>query len=222
MNFVLFRHGHSIANQESRIVSSLDHGTQGFGLSARGKEEVAESAKTLAYHIIASTLTPQKHPTRVQIVTSPFKRTLETASIIHEHLLSAFSTSRVLADENKKIVLGAKVDVVQDLRERFFGEFDMKTPSDHLYNIVWEADGANPFHEQYGVESVSAVTERVTGVIRSLEKQYHKTAKLEDREQKATDLTKAELESTEQEDVELENEKLEADQEDPEQRKEET
>lgn len=50
MKFVLFRHGHSLANQESRIVSSLENGTRadggpegtGFGLSSKGRLEVAE------------------------------------------------------------------------------------------------------------------------------------------------------------------------------------
>ena len=49
MKFVLFRHGHSLANQESRIVSSLENGTRpdggpegtGFGLSSKGRLEVA-------------------------------------------------------------------------------------------------------------------------------------------------------------------------------------
>lgn len=48
MKFILFRHGHSLANQESRIVSSIEHGTKmtggplgtGFGLSDIGKQEV--------------------------------------------------------------------------------------------------------------------------------------------------------------------------------------
>jgi len=48
MKFILFRHGHSLANQESRIVSSLENGTRttggpegtGFGLSPKGKQEV--------------------------------------------------------------------------------------------------------------------------------------------------------------------------------------
>lgn len=50
MKFVLFRHGHSLANQESRIVSSLENGTRadggpegtGFGLSSKGRLEVVE------------------------------------------------------------------------------------------------------------------------------------------------------------------------------------
>lgn len=50
MKFVLFRHGHSLANQESRIISSLDNGTRtdggpegtGFGLSSKGRLEVAQ------------------------------------------------------------------------------------------------------------------------------------------------------------------------------------
>ncbi|KAF9927357.1 hypothetical protein BGZ67_007551 [Mortierella alpina] len=58
---------------------------------------------------------------------------------------------------------------VPDLRERFFGEFEMKTPSDDLYSAVWREDGQNPFHERFGVESVATVTERMTRVVRSEE-----------------------------------------------------
>ncbi|KAF9121907.1 hypothetical protein BGW39_010157 [Mortierella sp. 14UC] len=187
MKFVLFRHGHSLANQESRIVSSLENGTRtdggpdgtGFGLSPKGRIEVAERAMSLAEHIIASKPTGQQHQhqqqhalrrVRVMIVTSPFQRTLHTAAIIESQLHTAFSqyhrqnnnSTAQFEQENGLIVMPA-------LRERFFGEFEMQTPSEDLYNRVWAADANNWFHELFGVESVADVTRRVTGVIRDLE-----------------------------------------------------
>lgn len=63
----------------------------------------------------------------------------------------------------------AEPEQIQDLRERFFGEFEMKTPSDDLYAQVWREDAYNPFHELFGVESVATVTLRMTGVIRDQE-----------------------------------------------------
>lgn len=58
---------------------------------------------------------------------------------------------------------------VLDLRERFFGEFEMQTPSDDLYTTVWNQDAVDPFHQMFGVESVATVTQRTTGVVRSEE-----------------------------------------------------
>ncbi|KAF9144036.1 hypothetical protein BGX30_014020 [Mortierella sp. GBA39] len=170
MKFVLFRHGHSLANQESRIVSSLENGTRtdggpegtGFGLSSKGRLEVAETAKSLADHIITTSTQTQNRAT-VRILTSPFQRTLNTASIIKSQFRTSFSP---LQDT---ITLELGLTITQDLRERFFGEFEMRTPSEDLYNQVWAADAQNPFHELFGVESVVDVTRRVTGVIRSQE-----------------------------------------------------
>ncbi|KAG0081196.1 hypothetical protein BGZ93_003439 [Podila epicladia] len=165
MKFILFRHGHSLANQESRIVSSLEHGTKttggplgtGFGLSDRGKQEVRISAASLADHIKSYSTYTKKQP-QVRILTSPFKRTLETANLIHKTLQTSFNTEQIPLPEQ-----------AVDLRERFFGQFEMQTPSDDLYTTVWNQDAVNPFHEKFGVESVAMVTQRTTGVVRSEE-----------------------------------------------------
>ncbi|KAF9097963.1 hypothetical protein BGX23_007501 [Mortierella sp. AD031] len=182
MKFVLFRHGHSLANQESRIVSSLENGTRttggpegtGFGLSAKGRLEVAESAKSLADYIITTTTgagdSVQRKDVQIRILTSPFQRTLHTASIIEQELDAALNNFNNPQRSNTRIILeGGSPVVTPDLRERFFGEFEMQTPSDHLYTTIWTEDARNPFHELYGVESVAAVTNRVTGVIREQE-----------------------------------------------------
>ncbi|KAF9912849.1 hypothetical protein EC991_008715 [Linnemannia zychae] len=183
MKFVLFRHGHSLANQESRIVSSLENGTRtdggpegtGFGLSPKGRVEVAERAKSLAEHIITSSTGQQRQHAlrrvRVMILTSPFQRTLHTAAIIESQLHTIFSQYDQQNNNGAaQFALENTLKVTPDLRERFFGEFEMRTPSDDLYNRVWTMDANNWFHEVYGVESVAEVTKRVTGVIRDLEK----------------------------------------------------
>ncbi|KAF9918932.1 hypothetical protein BX616_004204 [Lobosporangium transversale] len=179
MKFILFRHGHSLANQESRIVSSLENGARtsggplgtGFGLSDRGKQEVASSARSLSNFILESTKAGQK--AKIKILTSPFQRTIQTASIILRELQTTFKkskeagspeTTRMIVMENKD-----EPELCMDLRERFFGEFEMKTPSDELYARVWREDAFNPFHERYGVESVVSVTKRMTDVIRDHE-----------------------------------------------------
>ncbi|KAF8951273.1 hypothetical protein CPC16_007123 [Podila verticillata] len=171
MKFILFRHGHSLANQESRIVSSLEHGTKknggplgtGFGLSDKGKQEVHLSATSLADHI-KSYSTSTKKQTQVSILASPFKRTLETANLIHDTLQTSLDMH-----------IPSPVQVL-DLRERFFGEFEMQTPSDDLYTAVWNQDAIDPFHQKFGVESVATVTQRTTGVVRSEEQKVEEGA----------------------------------------------
>ncbi|KAG0297884.1 hypothetical protein BGZ98_000384 [Dissophora globulifera] len=176
MKFILFRHGHSLANQESRIVSSLENGTRttggpegtGFGLSSRGADEVEESARSLAGYILAST--SLHHHARIRILASPFHRTLQTAAIIDTELRAAIELHTAIAPQHTHAdVEGAEPEQIIDLRERFFGEFEMQTPSEDLYSRVWHEDENNPFHEQFGVESVGAVTRRMTGVIRQEE-----------------------------------------------------
>ncbi|KAF9433949.1 hypothetical protein BGZ76_008759 [Entomortierella beljakovae] len=182
MKFILFRHGHSLANQESRIVSSIENGCKttggpegtGFGLSQKGKQEVAQSARSLSKHILESSQFSQE--VRIQILTSPFQRTCQTADIIDRELRSAIEEyNQSLTGSNQEqsaaiTVQGEGPEQIKDLRERFFGEFEMKMPSDDLYAAVWREDGFNPFHQLFGVESVVEVTKRVTGVIRDLEK----------------------------------------------------
>ncbi|KAF9314579.1 hypothetical protein BG003_004061 [Podila horticola] len=165
MKFILFRHGHSLANQESRIVSSLEHGTKttggplgtGFGLSDEGKQEVRISAASLADHINSYSASTKKQA-QIRILASPFKRTIETANLIHNTLQTSLDISHIPSPEQ-----------ALDLRERFFGEFEMQTPSDDLYTTVWNQDAIDPFHEKFGVESVATVTQRTTGVVRSEE-----------------------------------------------------
>lgn len=81
-----------------------------------------------------------------------------------------------------EIILESGLIVTPDLRERFFGEFEMQTPSDHLYNRVWAADAQNPFHELFEVESVVDVTKRVTAVIRAQEERQEDDEGKEDEE----------------------------------------
>ncbi|KAG0369805.1 histidine phosphatase superfamily [Gamsiella multidivaricata] len=186
MKIVLFRHGHSLANQESRIVSSLENGTRttggpegtGFGLSDKGNQEVEESAESLVNHIL-STIEPSMH-TWVRILTSPFLRTRETAAIVDKVLRTAFAAhthrhehpaaSPSTPSANKSTVSMEVIPKeIHDLRERFFGEFEMEMPSDELYARVWHEDASDPFHDRFGVESVAEVTKRMTAVVRDQE-----------------------------------------------------
>ncbi|GJJ71108.1 hypothetical protein EMPS_03458 [Entomortierella parvispora] len=168
LEFVLFRHGHSLANLESRVVSSLEHGTKktggpfgtGFGLSDRGRGEVKESVASLLEYILQSTSSGTT--SQIRIVASPFLRTQHTAHLIHESIQQK-------SLEFDQLTVKGEIETDKDLRERFFGEFELATPSDNIYDQVWIEDSRNPFHRSFGVESVNEVTERATGVVRRVE-----------------------------------------------------
>ncbi|KAG0203070.1 hypothetical protein BGX28_004534, partial [Mortierella sp. GBA30] len=131
------------------------------------------SAKSLSEHILASR--KPNHQINVRILTSPFQRTRQTAAIIYEELRHATELYITLSAHDTSTAGAIRLEQsegpieVEDLRERFFGEFEMKTPSDDLYGAVWREDARNPFHEQFGVESVAAVTKRMTDVVRTEE-----------------------------------------------------
>ncbi|ALM54835.1 phosphoglucomutase [Halomonas huangheensis] len=67
------RHGHSQANAMGLIVSSPEHGLLGYGLSAKGEEQL--SRRISEWHLSA----PQR------ILHSDFLRTTETAQRIADH-----------------------------------------------------------------------------------------------------------------------------------------
>ncbi|KAF9197274.1 hypothetical protein BGZ49_002367 [Haplosporangium sp. Z 27] len=182
MKLILFRHGNSLANQESRIVSSLENGTMltggpegtGFGLSQKGRLEVAESVKSLWKYILESLQSGDN--IKIQILTSPFQRTSQTADIVDKELRAAaasYNNQSTLGSDQEKapsiVFKGEGPEQVIGLRERFFGEFEMKTPSEDLYSKVWEEDALDSSHKKYGVESPDEVSKRMSDVIRDIE-----------------------------------------------------
>jgi probable phosphoglycerate mutase len=133
-----FRHGESLANVEGIIVSNPELGTVKYGLSDKGRRQVEQSVSKLAA------------VTRdVVIVSSDFRRTLETAEIIRSQLRSA----------------SVRTDV--RLRERFFGEWD-GTCYLH-YSDAWQGDEIDPDQEPGGAESANAVRSRMVEVVNALD-----------------------------------------------------
>lgn len=86
-------------------------------------------------------------------VSSDFRRTRETAEIMHSH----FRTKSPLRFDPR-------------LRERDFGMFDM-TDSANYYK-VWEEDLKDMSHTSYECESVSGVFSRTSLLIQELEDEY--------------------------------------------------
>lgn len=139
-SFCLLRHGQSEANVQGLIASSLAAAREGFGLTAVGRTQVRDKVMEAR---AAGVL-----PEGCHIISSPLLRARETAAIAAE-------------------VLGTTVRIDPRLAERGFGEFELA--SDNHYERVWLEDRADPAHEKWGVESTSAILERVTALLHELE-----------------------------------------------------
>lgn len=136
------RHGESQANAEGIICSNPDLGTKGYGLTAKGRAQVAASTESF-----------DCDPERIHIVCSDFLRARQTAEIVHGILQPA---SPVASNSL--------------LRERSFGLLDRT--SDSRYNEIWQRDAGNPDHQYQNVESVSGVFRRTQQLLVNLENQF--------------------------------------------------
>ena len=140
--YYAMRHGHSEANEAGIVVSDPKLGTEHYGLSGEGVDQV-ELALLKNHEIDRDTL----------IVSSDFKRAWETATLVHQKLNCA---SPLIADHR--------------LRERFFGQYD--GGSDSIYPKVWALDRIDPSTTRNEVESADAVMQRATELVVELEHEY--------------------------------------------------
>jgi len=141
-DYHVMRHGHSLANRQSIIVSHPANGCSGFGLSDLGEDQVRASLQQdslLDSHTI--------------IVSSDFRRARESAGIAHAAL-------------NCEVPLQTDIR----LRERDFGELELGP--DSAYDMVWQQDEVDPDGEYRAVESVNRVMARVTELIVGCERRY--------------------------------------------------
>jgi probable phosphoglycerate mutase len=140
--YFAMRHGHSLANRQRIIVSDPANGRDAYGLSDLGRRQVADSLESSG-ELDASTL----------IVSSDFRRALESARIVQQRL-----------------GCGAGPVVDARLRERFFGGLELGP--DDGYEQVWREDAVNPDSEPFGVESANRVMRRVTELVVELDAAY--------------------------------------------------
>jgi probable phosphoglycerate mutase len=136
------RHGHSLANQQGVIISHPARGCREYGLSDLGRRQVVESLAD-DRELDADTL----------IISSDFRRALESAQIAHR-------------------TLACKMPLTTDerLRERNFGE--LEAASDTSYAEVWREDARDPDSELHGVESANRVMRRTSALVIDLESRY--------------------------------------------------
>ncbi|MGH7653653.1 MAG: histidine phosphatase family protein [Gemmatimonadaceae bacterium] len=137
--FVL-RHGQSAANVAGVIASSLANAGDAFGLTPTGCDQVRRSVVEAQESGLVSAST--------RVVTSPLLRARETAAIAAE-------------------LLGTTVRVDERLIERGFGSLELSP--DTQYDPVWLADRADPAHQQWGVESVVSILDRVSALLLELD-----------------------------------------------------
>ncbi len=137
--YYVMRHGESLANLELKIVSHIDNGISGYGLSDKGREQVLLSVSEC--DLLDS---------NCLIISSDFRRAHETAKTVSHAL-------------NSK----AEIELHPELRERKFGELELRSTKN--YQRVWEDDQVDPWHTNFSVEPAAAVLERTLGVILNYE-----------------------------------------------------
>ena len=131
------RHGESEANIQEIIVSLPHNGVNKFGLTPHGAQQVHTSCQ-------------KNKLTAPIIISSDFKRALETADIAaHHYNTTGYHTSHLL-------------------RERGFATFELQPNSN--YNTVWQHDALG--NELPGVETTASVAERCNKLIGQLEQKY--------------------------------------------------
>ena len=110
--YFIIRHGESKANVAHILLSHPKEGTVSFGLSAKGKKQVKISVSENKKNKILDS--------DVIIYSSDFLRAKETAEIA------------------RKLLGVKKINLLKNLRERYFGEYD-KTSLDNI-KIAWAHD----------------------------------------------------------------------------------
>mmetsp|Transcript_42822 Transcript_42822/g.101636 ORF Transcript_42822/g.101636 Transcript_42822/m.101636 type:complete len:218 (+) Transcript_42822:380-1033(+) len=149
----LVRHGHSKANEQCLIVSSVENGVKAeYSLTQQGRVQALNAARVLREQIRHRS-TPRS--TNVKIYCSPFSRTRETAEVI--------------ANELGQPTL--EVEPLHDLRERFFGGLELQNHGQ--YADVWEADAQDESTQPPGSgESVAQVAQRLRSLLGRLEREH--------------------------------------------------
>jgi probable phosphoglycerate mutase len=161
--FFLVRHGESKPNVAKLIVSDPEEGTSPHqGLTENGKSQARESAKQFKQSLLRELDLLENGGMEhggfeVRIVSSDFRRALETAEIFQKEL-SGSPSSNVL----KGLNVSPRLTTSPKLRERNFGPLYENKSSD-LYHQVWEHDAKQEVED--GVESPEEVQRRAWSLV---------------------------------------------------------
>ena len=157
--YFALRHGQSLANVAGLIASDPEVACKKYGLSDLGKEQARSAGIDLVERFLETRRLSANNedvvrPQGIWIISSDFLRAKETADIV----LDTVRNSGI-----EYYLNGDKVFTDPRLRERYFGEWDLK--SDVHYADVWKDDAIDPLHEKNDVESVWSVVDRTTQCI---------------------------------------------------------
>jgi broad specificity phosphatase PhoE len=142
--YYVMRHGEGEDSQYGIIVSDPSSGTERYGLSEHGEEEVQ---KSIDEALLEGTFDFAKP---VVIFSSPFLRARETAEMV------------------MKSVDSSEVVVTNALRERYYGKLEKASVGN--YQTAWENDRRSIQQTQHNVENVVTVLHRMTWLVDSLER----------------------------------------------------
>lgn len=166
--YFVIRHGQSTANTRKVVVSDPKVGLIGYGLTDEGKRQIEESARKFLHKLkvrrlqLANVVGEKEAAVKLSmdnitknnsiVLSSDFKRALETAEI--------FAKSVKLNPPKK----------AKALRERFFGNYDMREGD--IYPSVWDRDAMDYAQTDNGVESVASVLHRSTKLVKIVESMH--------------------------------------------------
>eukprot|EP00762_Andalucia_godoyi_P005142 ANDGO_03953.mRNA.1 hypothetical protein len=155
LRFAILRHGESEANVAGVIVSDPVNGDPCYGLTETGKlqAQTVDLSRLLTAVNEDGVINGQK----IVILSSTFKRAVETAAIVAKRL-------------GKQ-----EQDVVQDvrLRERYFGPV-LELASNQGYDLVWQIDAsADPRNtSHFSQETPYEVRDRLCSLLQDAQNRY--------------------------------------------------
>jgi broad specificity phosphatase PhoE len=148
--YILFRHGESKPNIDKLVCSDIKNGEKmENGLTVVGSKQVFQSIEDLK-------LSFKSFNSKIIIISSPFSRALQSASILKDGLEISHDC----------------IQVDSRLSERYFGMYEGKQNS--IYSEVWKQDET---HTDFGdgVETPLQVHDRVGDLIIELENRFINT-----------------------------------------------
>jgi broad specificity phosphatase PhoE len=144
--YIVVRHGQAAINVPPHFCTSREADETMFSdLTEKGREQAAKAGVTLRQKEI-----PIED---VIVLSSPFKRAVQTAGMIAHRL-------------------NVKAEVHEALRERFLGIHDQFLVTPERLEQIEGIDHVDPWHTRGNVESVMATMERLTTLVRELEESH--------------------------------------------------
>lgn len=142
-NYLGIRHGQSRGNVEKRVVSTIGNGGCQYGLTRFGVCQVQRNV----WQAVESKLLRKG----IRIIASDFLRAHQTAEIA------------------RMVLEASGVELDEALRERNFGDYEMRLKSEDFYTDVWGRDVQDPNHTDHGVEAANQVRARILNLVQRTE-----------------------------------------------------